>query len=137
LLLDDATVPSEFTHGDSVVLKSSSRSVARFKDMDLTDEDVVNRVVAGMHPVELAAQYKDNVLFAVTDQLIIKRLKFSDVMLKQATEDSAGEGVVAHFDATIALVTGELVELIGDLIKEIPAEEEFSTEELDDDEDEL
>lgn len=129
-LLDTGTTSSElFNCGESVVLRSTDKSTARFKDMDLDKQSVRDALLAGMFPVEIAATYDDSVQFAMNDQMVIKRIKFSDVLLKQVTEDNQ-DGDVGQFDGTVALVSGTLTALLDNLTTEIPVERNADEEEL-------
>lgn len=125
-LLDNGTTDSGlFNRGESVVMKDSTKATARFKDMDLDRDDVRDSLVAGMRPVEIAAVYDENLKFAITDQMIVKGIKFSDVLLNQVEE---GDNAVDEFDATLAMVSGTLLALINDLVRAIPVKEEGEDE---------
>lgn len=119
LLLEGTTASGIFHVGESVVLKGRNKSAARYKDVELASKAVRDSVEDGMRPVEMAVEYNERIHFALTDQLLIKRIKFSDLLLKQAEEE--GEGEIGVFDATVALVSGELRELLDTLRSEIPA----------------
>lgn len=129
-LLDETTNGCEFNRGRAVTLKSSAKAVARFKDIELDVDSVKERVAAGMNPVDLAIQYRDTMSFTLTDQMLIKGIRFSDVLLSQ-THDTESE--VDEFDATTSLVSGELRHMIADLLDAIPARDEL--EQVTDDED--
>lgn len=127
LLVYGTTDSCNFKSSMSVTLKGADKSVARYKDVDLESESVQDSVADGMQPVELSMTFGDpeqiNAAFALTDQMLIKRLKFSDILIKSAAEE-ADEGVVGQFDATVALVAGELRKLLDALCDEIPVEDD-------------
>lgn len=131
-LLDETTDGCQFTRSRSVTLKSSAKAVARFKDIGLDVESVKERVSAGMHPVDLALEYDDTMSFTLTDQMLVKGIRFSDLLLSQ-THDAENE--VDEFDATTALVSGELRKMFADLLTAIPVRDEL--EESSDEDDEL
>lgn len=120
----------EFFVGESVVLKGREKSATRFKDMDLACRAVLDVVEDGMQPVEIAVKWMDRLTFNLTDHLIIKRIKFADILLKEAEEDAsenaANNGTaVSMFDGTVALMAGELKNLLTDLCNQMPEEEEL------------
>lgn len=131
-LLEETTDGCPFNRGRSVTLKSSAKAVAKFKDIDLDVESVKERVSVGMYPVDLAIEYGDTMTFTLTDQMLIKGIRFSDVLLSQ-THDTEDE--VDEFDATTALVAGELCKMFADLLVTIPRRDEL--EETTDEDDEL
>jgi len=131
-LLDETTDDCGFNRSRSVTLKSDSKAVAKFKDIDLESESIKERIGAGMHPVDLAVEYSDTMTFTLTDQMLIKSIRFSDVLLSQ-THDA--ENMVDEFDATVALVAGELRKMFADLTTTIPVRDEL--DETTDEDDEL
>lgn len=133
-LLDETTDGYNFNRGGAVTLKSSAKAVARFKGIELDVDSVKERVSAGMKPVDLAIEYSDTMTFTLTDQMLIKSIRFSDVLLSQ-THDT--ESVVDEFDATTALVSGELRHMLTELLKAIPARDELEQTADDDEDDEL
>lgn len=130
-LLDETTDGCEFTRSRSVTLKSSAKAVAKFKDIGLDVDSVKERVSAGMRPVDLAVEYGDTMTFTLTDQMLIKSIRFSDVLLSQ-THDTENE--VDEFDATTALVSGELRKMFADLLTAIPLRDELEEASNEDDE---
>lgn len=130
-LLDETTEDCKFNRSRSVTLKSSSKAVAKFKDIGLDVESVKERVAAGMHPVDLALEYDDTMSFTLTDQMLVKGIRFSDLLLSQ-THDVENE--VDEFDATTALVSGELRKMFADLLTAIPVRDELDESSDEDDE---
>ena len=72
-------------------------------------------------PTRLALSWADRVSFVLTDGLLIKKLQLLDVVL-QAQTDSKGAGADDNFDSDIAMLTGELMRLIPDLIEALGSE---------------
>ena len=109
---------SRFRHLDSVVLKSEG--TVRIKDTSFDADEIQEMLINCDSVAELSVAWgreKDSTELqcAINDALAIKRLKFSDILLKQAENDSKDEGEVAHFDATVALVSSMLVALVEDI----------------------
>jgi recombination associated protein RdgC len=120
LLLSNTTASGLFNIGLSLALKGDNKQTTRFKDVDLESQAVVESIKAGMVPVEIAVNYQDRIHFALTAAMILKRIKFSDVIMEQAYEDAEDGSAASTFDATVALVSGELLELLNRLSDEIP-----------------
>lgn len=102
---------------DSVVLQGEHKAMIRVKDLDLEDDNIVE-LVTGNSVRELAVAYSRtdiaddvDIHCAITDSLLVKRLKFSDVLLKQSEQDAANETAVSHFDANVAIVSDVLRKL--------------------------
>lgn len=112
-----------FELGNSVVLKGADKSSARFKDMALEVDAVVDSINQDMVPVEIELTYAEKVSFSMTDQLVFKRIRLADILTEQANEDSQGEAA-SYFDATVAIVAGTLSAMITDLVKDIAGEDQ-------------
>jgi recombination associated protein RdgC len=128
LLLNGTTESGKFNCGQSVVLKGEGKSTARFKDIDLQSERISEHVAAGMSPVELSIITKNNdgedrVMFTLSDQMVLKRVTLSDVLTEDVKDDAGGDDT-AYFDATVALVGGEIRRLLDDLLTEIPQQDD-------------
>lgn len=132
LLLNESTESGDFEVGEEVVLKGSQKSVARFKAIPASVEAINDRITAGMRPVELAVTYGERMSFKVTDQLLVKGIKFSDVTLKEAESSDAAE----EFEGTAALVSQELNVMLNNLLAGMKLVDE-PADDSSDDEDEL
>lgn len=121
LLLAYSPGGGEFNSGKSVALRNEDKATARFKDMSLDADAVTDRVTAGFRPTEIAVEYGDDITFTLTDKLLIKRLKFSDILLNEV-DNEVGEdkSSVTHYDATVVLVAGQMKKLLNALLAEIP-----------------
>lgn len=129
LLLAGTTDDGEFNIGDSVVLRGESKATARFKDLDLHSDRIHAHVQAGMMPIEMSVEYSDRLEFRLSDQLVIKGLKFSSLLIKSAQEEADSDDTLGQFSATVALVGGELRSVLGHMVSEMP---EKSDEDEDD-----
>jgi recombination associated protein RdgC len=75
----------------------------------------------GKLPTYLAMTWADRVSFVLTDDLKIKRVKFLDVDAATST-GTAGDSDEDAFDANAALATGELSQLMGELLDALGGE---------------
>jgi recombination associated protein RdgC len=70
---------------------------------------------------KLALNWSDTVSFVLSDDLSIKRLKFSEE-LREQNEDVVSEDQVARMDADFALMTGELAKFVPELVAALGGE---------------
>lgn len=97
-----------------------TKAVVKYADHALNIEEVCMHVRNGKTPVQLALTWQDKVSFDLTNTLVLKRLSFNDVKLK----DHASRSESSSFDADVAIATGELSSLIPDLIAALGGERE-------------
>ena len=62
----------------------------------------------------LALTWRDKISFVLNDKLQIKRLVFLDILKEQS--DGQSENEAERFDLDFTLMTGELAELVTDLM---------------------
>lgn len=119
-------VPNKlFRHLGSAVLKSKTEGIVRLKDVDFDTDDVELVFESGRAVVELSVGWRtdesfldgdevisDDIQFTINDNLMLKRLKFSDILAQQAHDESQDESQVAWFDATVAIVADRLHKLV-------------------------
>jgi recombination associated protein RdgC len=111
--------PAEgFEIGEECELRDNAdiSSVIRCKNQDLAAAEIVNHVKSGMHVSKLALNWQQRLEFVVDEKLVIKRLRFSDIVQEQASEIE-GDDVATRFDADFAIMTLELSAFIGALIE--------------------
>lgn len=114
--------PPGFSVDRECELKSTDemKSVVRYARHALdTDEVRAHVQVGGKQPTRLALTWKGRVSFVLTDTLLIKKLSVDDVVVEQAAPGSGDEG----FDADAAIATGELRQLIPDLVEALDGEQ--------------
>lgn len=130
---EDGNSVSHFQHLDSAVLKGDG--VVRLKDLEFDTDVGAAALASSMHFQELAVGWgaepgEVDLHCCINDNLLVKRLKFSDVLLKQAKEDS-DEDEVSYFDATVAIAAGLLVKMFDNILEAVAVEdedEEYETE---------
>lgn len=145
LLLSGSTESCHFTSKNAVVLKGEDKSVARYKGVDITSEAVKDSVSSGMYPVELEMTYNSvydfdeqeaRILFSLTDQLQLKRVKFSDILLSEVADqggsDDDADRNMAEFEASMSITGGELRKALNLLLQEIPVSGDDDNQEADD-----
>ncbi|PID46402.1 MAG: recombination-associated protein rdgC [Proteobacteria bacterium] len=112
--------PEPFEIGDECELKGSGDDlgVVSFRKHELGINEVKTNLEAGKHVSKLALIWDRKVSFVVGDDLIIKKLKFLDVLEEQMSEQDP-QAHEERMDIEFALMTGELSKLIPELINEL------------------
>jgi recombination associated protein RdgC len=118
--LSDGEPPAGFSVDRECELKSADemKSVVRYARHPLdTDEVRAHVQVGGKQPTRLALTWRGRVSFVLTDSLQIKKLSVDDGLF------DAGKGRDDDgFDADAVIATGELRELIPDLVAALDGE---------------
>ena len=112
--------PAGFTVDRECELKSADemKSVVRYARHPLDTDEVRRYVAAGKLPTKLALTWKGRVSFLLTDAMQIKKIAFLDGVF-----DGSKPGKDEAFDADAAIATGELRQLIPDLIEALGGEQ--------------
>lgn len=99
-----------------------SKAVVKYGRHPLDIEEVAQHIAMGKMPTKLALTYDDRVSFVLTDGMALKKIQILDV----AFEDHYGPNNPEpdHFDADVAIATGELAKLIPNLIAALGGEVE-------------
>ncbi len=122
-LLEEQTIPSGFELGDEAELKDPSENGAtlRCKQEDLLGDEIRHHLTAGKQAVKLAVSWRDSCSMILSDDLILRRLKFSDRLLDQAADMGAADAAAA-FDADFFLLTETFAKLIPELFEALGGE---------------
>lgn len=115
--------PNAMTIDDDCELRSitDDKAVVRYVRHNLEGEDVRGHLEAGKLPTRLGLTFDDRVSFVLTEKFEIKRLEFLDVV-KEKIEDAGADDEEALFDASFALMTGELQQLLPSLMDALGGE---------------
>ena len=118
--------PGGFTIDRDCELKAvgEEKSAVRYVRHPLNDEvsaEIKAHLAAGKLPTKLALTWDERISFVLTEKLEIKRLAFLD-LLKEEAEKNA-EHADEQFDADFALMTGELVRFLPDLVEALGGEQ--------------
>jgi recombination associated protein RdgC len=112
--------PEPFEIGDECELKGTGddQSIAAFRKHELGTDEVKSNLETGKNVSKLALVWDKKVSFVVGDDLIVKKLKFLDVLEEKRNEQDP-QSNEERMDIEFTLMTGELSQLIPDLIKEL------------------
>lgn len=105
--------PAGFSVDRECELKAAdeSKTTIKYGKHPLDIDEVTSHVKEGKLPVKLAMTWKGRVSFVLTDSLQVKKLDFQNVVF-----DGKSENKKDGFDADVAIFTGEMVNLIPDLL---------------------
>lgn len=114
--------PAAFTVDRECELKSDDeqKSVVRYARHRLDTDEVRQHIGAGKRPTRLALTWQGRVSFVLTEAGQVKKLDFLDVVFENHPGRADAD---AAFDADAAIATGELVQLIPDLIEALGGEQ--------------
>lgn len=115
-LMKDA--PEGFELLDEAEFQSSAEDggIIRCKNQNLDAEEVLGHVQAGKLVHKLAVSFQDKLSCIIAEDLSIKRLKFTDIVLEQ-NQDIEKDNLAAKIDADFVLFSGEVKEFISVLDK--------------------
>jgi recombination associated protein RdgC len=97
-------------------------AILRCKRQDLNSDEIQMHLNNGKEVTKLAINWQDTIECIIEDDLALKRLKFSDELLEQASADGS-EDAAAQFDADFNLMTAELARFIPRLIEILEGEQ--------------
>jgi recombination associated protein RdgC len=91
----------------------SEKAAVRYARHTLDISEVGEHIRQGKLPTQLAMTWRGRVSFVLTDTLALKKIKLLDGLIEGAPAPAGRRD--ADFDADVALITGELSQLIPDL----------------------
>ncbi|MBL8259356.1 MAG: recombination-associated protein RdgC [Candidatus Competibacteraceae bacterium] len=115
--LGQGRAPANFSLGDSCELREPGESggVVRCRGQDLTGDEIGAHLAAGKQVAQLGLIWNQRVAFVLDEALVLRRLRFLDVVRESLRDDATGSAE-AVFDAEFALMAGELELLIPSLL---------------------
>ncbi len=103
------SLPRQIEPTDECELQSPEESgaVIRCRRQDLSAQEIKAHLDAGKLVTRIAVNWNQDISFVINQSAEIKRLRFSDTMIEQASADGAADKA-AEFDARFALMGLEL-----------------------------
>jgi recombination associated protein RdgC len=122
--LGTGEAPYQFSIDRECELKSPDemKSVVRYARHPLDTEEVRQHILTGKVPTRVAMTWRDRVSFLLTESMQLKKLAFLDVVFEGAMAAAGKVDKGEAFDADAAIATGELVQLIPDLLEALGGE---------------
>jgi recombination associated protein RdgC len=119
--LSTREAPYRFTVDRDCELKApdEQKSTVRYARHTLEIDEVAQHIAGGKVPTQLALTWNDRVSFVLSEAGQIRKLKLLDVVMEGVDKPGRDED---GFDADAAILTGELSELIPDLLEALGGE---------------
>ena len=122
------TIPEHFQLASDCLLFSLDDDKKRIhcKGYELPAEEILTLLSQGMATAEISLIWKERIQFTLTHDFIFKKLKSLDYLVDDFNEIKQLEEEYLRQDAALSLLTGDLRELINDLLAtlSLPATEE-------------
>ncbi|MCE5991959.1 recombination-associated protein RdgC [Pseudomonas sp. KCA11] len=96
--------------------------IVRCKRQDLTGEEIQLHLSTGKMVTQLALAWQDKLSFILDDKMVIKRLKFEELLQEQAEQDG-GDEAAQQFDASFQLMMMTFAEFLPVLFEALGGEE--------------
>jgi len=106
------SVPDDIVLGEECELREPGEEggVVRCRGVDVLSEEVETHLHAGKQVARLALAWEDRLSLVLAEDLVLRRLKFSDELMKE-NEDIPEADDAARLDADFALMSATLSEL--------------------------
>jgi recombination associated protein RdgC len=112
--------PTGFTLDQDLELRSAEKATVRYVKHSLEGEEIRQHIEAGKVVTRLAMTWNDRISFVLDDNLQIKRLAFLDILKEQA--DGQADNEDERFDIDFTLMSGEVAQLLDDLLASLGGE---------------
>ena len=124
-LTESPQVPSPFLLGDECELREPGDEGGQIsaKKQELISDEIKAHIEAGMQVSKLALSWDDAQTFVLGDDLVIRKLKFTE-MIQEQLDDIEADSAAEQFDADFSVMTLSLRKLITDLIEALGGEAE-------------
>lgn len=125
--------PKNFSFQDECELRDPAEEggIVKCKRLDMACDEIAAHLQSGMQVIKIALQWNEAISFVFSDDLALRRLRFSDELLEQA-EDQSGDDALAAFDADFTVMTLELRALFRQLFDVLGVKEEAAKPESSD-----
>ena len=111
--LKSGSAPLPFEMQNEAELRCEETGIARFKDQDLREDEVLAHIATGKQVHKLALNYGQSMSFIACSDGSLKRVKFAEEFM--AANDEVGEDMAARLDADFILCAKKLHGLMGAL----------------------
>lgn len=96
--------------------------IVRCKRQDLTGDEIQLHLSTGKVVTQLSLAWQDKLSFVLDDKLVVKRLKFEDLLQDQAEQDG-GDEALGQLDASFTLMMLTFGEFLPELFEALGGEE--------------
>lgn len=115
---------ADFTVLDECELRDTHEDggVVRCKRQDLTSDEIQLHMTSGKQVTQLSLAWQDKLSFMLDDKLVVKRLRFEDLLQDQAEQDG-GDDDLGQQDASFTLMMLTLVDFLPALFEALGGED--------------
>jgi recombination associated protein RdgC len=108
----------------TLMTADGTKSTVRYTRHPLDLREIRSHLEGGKYPAQLGLCWNDRVAFLLTEKLAIKRVQFLDLEPDAAVEQESATATdpVEKFDADFALMTGELRQLLAEVLQSLGGE---------------
>lgn len=119
--------PDAFTIDRECEMKSTDemKATVRYTRHTLDTDEVKQHIASGKVPTRVAMTWNERVSFVLTDALQLRKLAFLEGVFEDVPEIDKRDKD-AKFDADVAIATGEMLQLIPDLVEALGGELEIA-----------
>jgi recombination associated protein RdgC len=96
--------------------------IVRCKRQDLTSEEIQLHLSTGKVVTQLSLAWQDKLSFVLDDKMVVKRLKFEDLLQDQAEQDG-GDEALGQLDASFTLMMLTFGDFLPALVEALGGEE--------------
>ena len=124
--LGTGEAPYAFTIDRECEMKSTDemKATVRYTRHTLDTDEVKQHIASGKVPTRVAMTWNERVSFVLTDALQLRKLAFLEGVFEDVPEIDKRDKD-AKFDADMAIATGELLQLLPDLIEALGGEQQL------------
>jgi len=91
-----------------------SKNIIRCKNQELESDEVMSHIKAGKRVIQLALNWKDAMRFILTEDFVMKRVRFEAIVQQQAQGDA--DDAATQFDQDFAIMTLQLNQFLEDIV---------------------
>jgi recombination associated protein RdgC len=108
----------------TLMTADGTKSTVRYTRHALDLREIRSHLEAGKYPAQLGLSWNDRVAFMLNEKLAIRRVQFLDLESDSDLQEAAPTAVdpVEKFDADFALMTGELGQLLAEILEALGGE---------------
>jgi recombination associated protein RdgC len=108
----------------TLMTADGTKSTVRYTRHALDLREIRSHLEAGKYPAQLGLSWNDRVAFMLNEKLAIRRVQFLDLESDSDLQEAAPAAVdpVEKFDADFALMTGELGQLLAEILEALGGE---------------
>lgn len=116
----EGEAPEGFTIDQDLELRSAENAAVRYVKHTLEGDEIRQHIATGKIVTKLGLTWGERISFVLNENLQLKRLAFLDILKEQA--DGQAENEDERFDIDFTLMTGEVAQLLADLLEALGGE---------------